>query len=502
MREIETRIRVQALDGDGEAATLTISDRGYAAGADEGNVDWLDDLESPPILTRSMGTDLDPASPADTGVSAITLANRGGQWDHLRDWAFGRAITVLEGPAGKPTSQFTPVMMGVVDRADVGWSGVDLILTNRLAELRDRPITEETLAGTSTGGGLGAEGGESLAGRPVPTGWGVCEAVTPVEANTSDNLWRIGPYDALTHAADGGAILALNGTDYADLGALLAAELAPGEVAGCSALGIIRPYGVPEGAATVSARFHADSSAGALARAILEGPGGMASADILAAVDALPAWEAGYWTGTDDATVGEVLDAIVGATGAWWHDTATGQITAFRLTPPPELATAAATLTDDDLTAVPRLVSTGAEVPAGRIEVEYRRAWTTLTSDRLRDPDDIAERLAYRDLVLDEYRLEGLDLDAVQARWPNHVTVARQTVLATQAAAQERLANLEALFAAPRRAWRLSVTRDAARGLDLGDCLNLSALPRLGMARAWVVGLRRERAAAELTVWG
>lgn len=498
---IETRIRVEALDGAGQPVTLRLSDRGHAAGADEGHADWIDDLEGPPILTRSMGADLDPAAPADTGVSAITLANRGGQWDHLRDWAWGRPITVLEGPAGAPTAQFAAVLTGVVERADAGWSGVDLILRDRLADLRDRPITEETLAGTSTGGGLGAEGGPSLAGRPVPTGWGTCEAITPIEANASDNLWRIGPYDALTHAADGGAVLMLHGTGYPDLAALLAATLSPGEVAGCPALGVVRPYGVPEGAFTVSARFHADTTAGALARAVLEGPGGLAPADILAAVDALPAWDVGTWTGTSEATVGEVLDALVGSVGAWWHDTATGQVTAFRLIPP-EMATPTVSLTSDDLTGTPRLVATGAEVPAGRIELEYRRAWTVLESDRLRDPDGIPERLAYRDLVSDEYRMEAADLAAVQARWPNHVTVVRQTVLATQAAAQARLANLEALFDRPRRAWRLGVTRDAARGLDLGACMDLSAIPRLGMTQAWVVGLRRERVAAELTVWG
>ncbi|MBB4268150.1 hypothetical protein, partial [Roseospira visakhapatnamensis] len=259
----ETRIRVEALDGDGQSVTLRLSDRGYAAqgsqGAGEGPVDWIDGLETLPVLTRSMGLDLDPARSADTGVSAVTLANRGGQWDHLRDWAWGRAITVLEGPADAPTAQFTPVLTGIVERADVGWSGVDLILRDRLADLRDRPITEATLAGTSTGGGLGAEGGPSLAGRPVPTGWGVVEALSPVEVNPHDTLYRLGPYHALDAAADGGAPLTI-GDSYPDLDSLVAATLAPGEVAGCPALGVIRPAAPPDGAFTVSARFHADSS--------------------------------------------------------------------------------------------------------------------------------------------------------------------------------------------------------------------------------------------------
>ncbi|MBB4268309.1 hypothetical protein [Roseospira visakhapatnamensis] len=80
--------------------------------------------------------------------------------------------------------------------------------------------------------------------------------------------------------------------------------------------------------------------------------------------------------------------------------------------------------------------------------------------------------------------------------------MARATVLADPAHAALRCAGLEALFGRPRRAWRLGLTRDAARGLDLGTCVDLSAVPRLGMTRAWVVGLRRERAAAEITVWG
>ncbi|WP_170284521.1 hypothetical protein, partial [Roseospira marina] len=360
------------------------------------------------------------------------------------------------------------------------------------------PITTATLAGTATAGGMAPEGGPSLAGRPVPVGWGVAEAVTPVEGNVHDQIYRIGAYDALTGAADGGAPLTI-GPQFETASALQAATLSAGEVAGCRAEGLIRLYAPPAGALTVSARHHADCRLPALVRAVLEGPGGIRPSDIRPSVDALPAWEAGWWTGATEATVGQVLDGLLAGVG-YWHDDALGRIAAWRPTPP-EWATPTVALTVDDLAGAPDLVATGLEVPAGRIEVEYRRAWTVLSEDQLVDADTPA-RVAWHDLLTAAYRLDAGDIPVVQDRWPGYRTVARTTALALQDAAATLRTGLAPMYDMPRRAWRLGVTRAGARQCDLGTCVDLSAIPRLGMARAWVVGLRRSRSDAQLTVWG
>ncbi|MBB4287522.1 hypothetical protein [Roseospira goensis] len=493
----ETRIRAHYRDAAGVMRTLHASDAGYRAGPEEGHATYVDDLRVRPAWTRTIGAGLDP-DPADTAYSAITLGDAAsGRYDALREAAWGYAVAVLEGPRGRPTAEFAVVMTGIVERADVGWRDVDLILRDRLQALRDRPITEATLAGTATAGGRTPEGGPSLADRPVPIGWGVVEAIPPVEGNVHDETVRIGPYHALTGVADMGAPLTV-GAMYPDWAALQAATLAPGTVAGCPAEGLIRTESPPVGALLVSARFQAVSTLPALVRAVLEGPGGLAPADILASVDALPAWDAGWWTGAEAATVGDVLDGLLSGVG-YWHDDALGRIGAWRPTPP-ELAAATVALTADDLAGAPELVATGLEVPAGRLEVEYRRAWTVLSEDQL-VPADTPARLAWRDLVTRETRLSARDSAAVQARWPAYRTVPRTTALASAADAAVLAGDLEGLFGAPRRAWRLGTTREAARLVDLGTCVDLSAIPRLGLTRAWVVGLRR-RPRPEITVWG
>jgi hypothetical protein len=499
MERTETRVRAHYMDAAGAMQTLHLSDIGYAAGAEESYAVYDGALRTRPTWSRSIDPALDPARGADTSYSAITIGEAAtGRYDPLRDAAWGYDVEVLEGPAGRPTAEFAAVMTGIVERADIGWRDVDLILRDRLQALRDRPLTDQTMAGTATAGGLAPEGGPSLAGRPEPVGSGAVEAVSPVEGNVHDHIYRVGPYDALTGAADMGAPLTV-GAMYPDWAALLAAPMTAGTVAGCPAEGLIRLYGPPAGTLLVSLRHQADCTLPALVRAILTGPGGINPADILPSVDALPAWEAGWCVGATDATVGQVLDGLLSGVG-YWHDDALGRIAAWRPTPP-ELAPATAALTQDDLYGTPELVATGLEVPAGRIEIEYRRAWTTLSEDQL-VPADTPERVAWRDLVTRDYRLDAADIAAVQARWPEYRTAARTTALASATDAATLRADLTPLFERPRRAWRLGVTRDAARMVDLGACVDLSAIPRLGMPRAWVVGLRRDRSQPRITVWG
>ncbi|WP_299440156.1 hypothetical protein [uncultured Rhodospira sp.] len=499
MERTETRVRAHYMDADGAMQTLHLSDIGYAAGPEEGYAVYDGALFTRPTWSRSIDPALDPSRGADTSYSAITIGEAAsGRYDALRDAAWGYDVEVLEGPAGAPTADFSVVMTGITERCDVGWRDVDLILRDRLQALRDRPLTTATLAGTATAGGLAPEGGPSLAGRPVPVGYGVAEAVSPVEGNIHDHIYRVGPYDTLTGAADMGAPLTV-GAMYPDWAALLAATLAPGAVAGCPTEGLIRLYGPAAGALVVSLRHQSDCTLPALVRAILEGAGGVAPAGILPSVDALPGWEAGWWTGATDATVGQVIDGLMSGVG-YWHDDALGRIAAWRPTPP-ELATPTAVLTTDDLHGAPELVATGLEVAGGRIEIEYRRAWTTLTEDQLVDADT-PERIAWRDLVTRDYRLNAADLSAVQARWPEYRTAARTTALASATDAATLRGDLVPLFERPRRAWRLGVTRDAARACDLGTCVDLSAIPRLGLSGAWVVGVRRDRSQPRITVWG
>ncbi|GEO82853.1 hypothetical protein [Pararhodospirillum oryzae] len=500
MAAIETRVLVRGVDEAGGDVVVRLSTHGYLAAADEGRVDWLPDLEALPEVSRALPLGLDHET-ATSGYTAVSLGNRRGQWDWLRGVAWGREAVVLEGPAGAPTSAFVPVLTGIVDRADVGWETADLILRDRLAALRDRKVIDRTFLGTSLAGGQGAEGGSALAGQPWPTGWGVVEALTPVEANTQDHIYSVGVYQSVVSAWDGAAALTVTGGAYPTLAALLGASIATGQLAQAPALGLVRLGAAPASTLTLTVRYHTPATLPTLASAVLTGPGGLTEAEVgpgWASLDAVG--EAGWWTGADAATVGDVLDGLTAAASAHWIDTPTGVIDAFVLSPP-ELAAPVIALDADDIIGTPRLEAAGTEVPAGRLEIEYRRAWTTVAPEQLPEADTAA-RLAYRDLVSREWRLLALDRPTITTRWPHAGTVKRQTALLTEAGAAVVRDRLAALYAVPRRAWTVTVRRAAVLGVDVGQVVDLSGVPRLGLGHAVVTSLRRRRADADLTVWG
>lgn len=117
-----------------------------------------------------------------------------------------------------------------------------------------------TLQYAGTGG---LEGEANLKGVAKPWVHGRVRFMEPVPLDLIDNVFQVsayGPVDAIEGVYEGGASFGASQGDYADLAALLAADLAGGQWATCLALGLFRLGAPPAGVITADVR--GDSTGG------------------------------------------------------------------------------------------------------------------------------------------------------------------------------------------------------------------------------------------------
>lgn len=423
---------------------------------------------------------------SEVGVGSVVLNNADGGLDALVTYAFdGRSLKIKRGAVGDNLAAYTTVFSGTVEQALFEWSTITLVLRDEQARVASLPITENRYAGDNfTSGSTEVEGTEDdLKGKFEPRLYGSVEGISPPLVNTADLTYQISDQaiDSVDKVYDNGAELTA-GTSHGSLSALLAASVGAGEydefLGSTSEGAYIRLGSSPAGIITVDAAEGATSpnerTAAQIASRILYGPGGLASGELdatsVTTLDSANAAEVGIWVGTDGASIGEVLDQVLGSVGGYWVANRTGTFEVGRLELP--TGTAVITLEDwqvlEDIERV-RVADQGGGIPAWRIELLYRKNYTVL---RPADVADVAS-LARQNVVTTEWRAVTASDTDTQAQHPLAPEKQIETLLTTEADADTEVARLLTIFGGFIEMLRVPLAIEYAEDISLGDVVEL-----------------------------
>jgi hypothetical protein len=481
-------------EDSGEAAasvsTLRYSTHGYTShAADAPASTWYDSRLTGDIIVRRLIAGRDGIGGLAKVFAEVTLINADGGLDGLTDkFALsGRRARLLLGRLGDPLSEFGLVFAGVVQSFTIGERLVHVRLSDGKAKL-DRAVNEATYAGT---GGL--EGGEDLAGKRKPIGWGAVFNISPPLVDSAGLVYQVhaGAIQDVTAVYDRGVAL------VKVVGAPGAGEYQVDAVAGTFKLGA-----TPAGTVTCDAELDA-SGAGYVSKAseiVLRvlAIAGLDSSEIepssfvqLGSDSLAPV---GIWIGTEPRSCAEVCDELLAGIGAFGGFSRYGfNVGLVGLA----AGKAKGSFSSEDIVELERLpLPAPVEPIIWRALVGYQRNYTVQT--------DLAAAVpaARRTYAAEPHRIAQIDDVAVQGR---HLLARElgptESHYAAEADADAEARRLFDLWGKPRGLFRVK-TRPKALLRDLGQVIDLQH-PRHGLAHgapARVLGHEIKGSDVELTV--
>lgn len=231
----------------GSRVTLRLSSAQDRSITDLNSVRWWPGIIRKPSLSMSL-FDGDFSSSIDVGQASLELSI-----DALEKlnsnarrfvWA-GASITIYAGTSGLAWP-WTTVFAGKVKSFRAAASKLSVV-----ASVDDEPFSVQIPSATYAGTG-GLEGGADIKGKPKPWAFGAPKNVEPVLIDSVNSVFQVSAYGtgikAVTAMYERGAPFSASFGNYADYGALVAANIPAGRWATCLASGLIRlgapPYGL------------------------------------------------------------------------------------------------------------------------------------------------------------------------------------------------------------------------------------------------------------------
>lgn len=444
------------------------------------NVFFSPCIITPPSLSLNIFSDGRTYGRSSVGVGELVLNNADGEFDWLIDAGLdGRSFVMKLGPEnGDYDNDFVAVLTGSMSQTEFSRTRVTIRLRDRQGQL-DIALQANKYAGTNSGAS-GVEGLPSdIAGQPKPLCYGKCLNVAAVPVNTTALIYQVhdGNIQALDAVYDKGIALT-GGGDVANLAALQAASISAGQYKTCLALGMFRLGATPAGRVTADVQGDKTggtyvSSAGSIAKRILEGPGGISSADIpgavISALNSDNNSTVGFYA-SSEMSVLDALDAVLGSIGAWYAFDRLGKFNASVLKAPS--GTPVTIFDEANIMASEMQVTAdeGRGLPAYRLMLDYGRSWTVQSGD------DVAAGVndARRAQISSQWRTVVSTDSSVKTKHLLSPEIQQQSLLIDAAAAATEAARRHALYKVRRDYWQLRVQLDQGNAqLDLGDVIEM-----------------------------
>jgi len=445
-------------------------------------------------FSRQMFSGIDVGGRSMPNRGQLVLIN-GGDLDGWADYHFdGRSVTVKVGQKGAAYTAFETIFVGVMGEISMTRDKISVPLADR-QDLLDKLVQGTAFAGTG-----GVEGGDDLKDKPKPVCVGECKNVAPVAVDITNRIYQFhdGQVDAVTAVYDNGKLLTVTTNYTVDLSTgriTLVAEatgLITADVKGCKDGGI-----------------YVSSAADVIRRLVskyggLTDPGDLDTASLTALNTATTA-PVGFYAGSADMNLLDVLDQVASSVGAVYGYTRLGLFTVKRFEAPS--GTAALVLDEND--ALKNSVRPAVFAPPRwRVRLGYAKSWTVQTADGL----DAASTDAFKAFAGEEHRLataQDADIKADGVGKGGHTNAVDpdpvQTLLVNKTDAETEAARRLALFGVRR--WVVPFTaKTTPFETDLGDVVTFSH-PRFGLesGQDWVVVSLSERAfknEISLELWG
>lgn len=321
---------------------------------------------------------------SEFGLGDLVLANSDGALDAMIDYGIdGREIILRVGEHTAPyPTDHTVVMRAVMEY---------LVVTDQEVRVRVRPrdlLTKvEFSASRYDGNNIlpnGLEGVGDIAGKPKPRVYGQVTNISPVLVNSARLIYQVndGPVEAVT-VYDGGLAFGA-GAHYTSQADMEANAPSAGQIRLWPTGGYFRLGSSPTRAITADVTegaTAADRTAAAIARRILEGPGGTTNYDAASflALDTANSGVCGIFM-AEEAHVADALDRILAGVGAFWSDSTHGYFVA-RLEAP--VGTPVATFDENNIITIEREAPNDATrgVPPHTVVVRYGLNYTVQTND-------------------------------------------------------------------------------------------------------------------------
>lgn len=455
----------------------------------------------------------------ELGVGELVLANSDGALDFIADYGLdGRAFRVLRGDDLAAYSSFSVVFTGTMEQPTFSFDTVGIRLRDKLYTL-DVPAQTSKYAGTNSLPG-GLEGDSDLKGRPKPRAYGVVRNAAPPCVNTSRLIYQVndGAVASITAYDNGLALTA--GAAYASQADMEATAPAGGQYRAWLAGGYFRLGSSPAGQITADVTVGATAAArtGAqILNALATGPGALPVGDVSAAdvtaLDAATSAEIGLWI-SDEIDVRDAMAKVSDSVGAYFGFDRLGVLRMRRLEAPSGTAAlvfrrlsngVAAEPTTADIVDLERVPTQdqGRGVPAYRVKLGYRRAWSTQT-------DGLAGAVtaARREFLREPLRYVTSTDTAIQTKHLLARELNYDTLLDSETAAQTEADRRLTLRKVRRDRLRLTARMDAGltTTIDLGSVVQV-VLPRFGYSAGrlfTVIGIEADAARnlVILDLWG
>lgn len=343
----------------------------------------------------------------------------------------------------------------------------------------DAPAQQALYGGTG-----GRDGGPDLKNKPQPLLFGDCRNVRLVLIDAASWTYQChsGPIDAVTAVYDAGKALT-PGLDYADV---FAAPTPPtGTFITERASGLIRLGAKPAG--TVTADIRGDksfgvyvSSAAGIAFRLAHSLGNIPDAnfDLLSfdLLNTLQPAPIGVYTHTREVRLSDLIDAVLGAIGAWWGANRFDKIEVGRLGLPG--VKPVAQLTTADIISLD-LLDTPAQInpPLWRVRVGWQRNWTPPSEIGAVAGDIEDERLTF---LANEYRYASYENPGLTVAHLRAQEITLPGLFAEEADAEAEAQRLQQLYAGP---FQLARIRTKLQGYLIPLCRTIGVTyPRYGLA--------------------
>ncbi|WP_372069723.1 glycoside hydrolase family 18 protein (plasmid) [Tistrella mobilis] len=512
---------------DDGLATLRYADKPMTTGADDLPAhSWWDGRATSP-LSIERGIPIAPEATDRTSVELgrVELANADGGLDEVpaRFDIGGRQVIVRALHRDLPGWRHSASAL-LVDGLGTAWEADRQTLTLTVegqAGWADRPLQSRLYAGTG-----GAEGGEDLAGKPMPVLFGRVRNVEPVLIDP------MGIYQ-LHHRAmrgvlavrDKGFAIDPAGVDCPNFDDLKAATVPAGTYATCLAGGYLR-LGTypPAGVVTCDADGDAvggwaATTADVLLRLLVDHAAvdlSRIGLDAVAALAVAVPGVIGWYQGTETATVGEVIDRVTRAAAAWWGSDGRGVVEVGRLALPrvtPDYA-----LDQTIILETPERLDLPDSIaqPSWRRRVGWRRNWRVQGAADL--PEAPVEPAVPREFLSEQWRVAtAVDTSLLADRLRAIDADIIETAYDAQADAQALADHLLSLYGRPALALSITVPPLLAeevvdgvptlrRAVRIGSTIRVT-YPRYGLSAGRnlvLVGVSEDWAAGRwvLTLWG
>ena len=249
-------VEVEAyIDGTG-LTTLRYSDERFATLPSDtpANTSYKAVVISPGSFSRAMFAGGLTFGRSETGYGEILLDNSDGSLDALKDYGYGRRVTIKSITTtkrqGVAYADAVTRFVGVVAYVEAGFDEVSLVVRDELGELAIAYM-DALFDGTSTGS-TGIEGNGNIKGQSKTAAiGGFVRNLTGSLANFSKETYAfrhapdgtVLPSDSVAALRNGGETYTLSGDDRADLAALFAATITTGEADTCLAESLYRTSG-------------------------------------------------------------------------------------------------------------------------------------------------------------------------------------------------------------------------------------------------------------------